>query len=352
MRIIQIITLCELGGAQSVVANLSNRLCEEHEVIVVAGEGDGKMFDLLSPKIKVERIPSLVRRLSPFDELRTIRAMMKLNKKYHPDIVHLHSSKAGLLGRIAFPSSKIVYTVHGFDSIRLAYRKFLPLERLLQRKCASIVGVSKYDEKNLKLERITNNVSTVYNGIYESGELSLDPFAELKGTKGRVLCIARVSKQKRLDLFLEVAKRMPEYSFIWIGNQHTPDFEIPTNVHFMGNIPDAGRYAAYADVFLLPSNYEGLPMVIIEALSKGVPVVASAVGGISELLDGTNGFAVENDANTMAEAILKIYNSSKEEYARMSESARNTYLDKFTVNHMVKGYLSIYNEIIKRNHRN
>lgn len=131
MRILQVITLCELGGAQSVVINLANSLCRKHEVIVAAGEGDGKMFNELNPNIKIERIPSLVRRLSPINEMKAIMEMKMLYKKYKPDIIHLHSSKAGILGRIAFPPHKIVYTVHGFDSIRIAYRKFLPIEKML-----------------------------------------------------------------------------------------------------------------------------------------------------------------------------------------------------------------------------
>jgi glycogen synthase len=99
------------------------------------------------------------------NDVLTLLCFWKLYLQYKPDIIHLHSSKAGILGRLAFPKSKIVYTVHGFDSIRLAYRKFLPLERFLQRRCKAIVGVSHYDENNLKDEHITHNIVCVYNGI-------------------------------------------------------------------------------------------------------------------------------------------------------------------------------------------
>ena len=87
--------------------------------------------------------------------------------------------------------------------------------------------------------------------------------------------------------------------------------------------------------------------MIIEALACGKPVVASAVGGISELLDGTNGFAVENDAKKMAEKITYIF-SNAERYKKMSECARKTYWEKFTVDKMVAGYLAIYNQIIRK----
>lgn len=345
MRILQVITLSELGGAQSVVVNLANALCRQHEVIVAAGEGDGKMWDLLSPSVIREHVPSLCRALSPLKELKTILAFRKLYKKYHPDIIHLHSSKAGILGRLAFPKSKIVYTVHGFDSIRVAYRKYLPIEKSLQNRCRAIIGVSKYDERNLRSEGISNHVGMIYNGIVEPLHLNNALFQDLGKYSRKVLCIARLAPPKNIDLFLSVAKLLPQYAFIWIGNQHEVSFACPANVFFMGNLPNAGSYNEYADLFFLPSNYEGLPIVIIEALACGKPVVASAVGGISELLDGTNGYALENDAQKMAEKISCIF-SDTERYALMSECARKTYLEKFTVDRMVSGYLAVYNQIV------
>ena len=349
MVILQLITLSELGGAQSVVINLANSLCRQHEVIVAAGEGDGKMWNLLDASIKKECVPSLRRALSPLHELKAIQEMHRLYKKYKTDIVHLHSSKAGILGRVAFPKSKIVYTVHGFDSIRIAYRKYLPLEKVLQGRCQAIVGVSQYDERNLKCEGIVKNVGMVYNGIYPPLRLAHDPFKDvIQGYERKVLCIARLSPPKKLDLFLEVAALLPNYAFIWVGNQHPVETEHPSNVFFMGNVPNAGAYNEFADLFLLPSNYEGLPIVIIEALSCGKPVVASAVGGISELLDGTNGFAVKNNAKEMAERIKGIL-SDADLYGKMCQAAKETYLRSFTVDKMVNGYLELYNRIYRTN---
>ena len=344
MIILQVITLCELGGAQSVVVNLANRLSEEHRVIVAAGEGDGKMWPLLSPKIERVRIPSLLRKLSPVNDVKTIFELRKLYRKYKPDIIHLHSSKVGILGGVAFPKSKVVYTVHGFDSIRVAYRKYLPIEKALQNRCRAIVGVSRYDERNLLNEGITNHVSMIYNGIYPPCNLSADPFTGIKGYKRKVLCIARLAAPKRIDLFLEVAALLPQYAFIWIGNKENVTMKHTDNVFFMGNLPNAGAYNRYADLFFLPSNYEGLPIVIIEALACGKPVVASAVGGISELLDGNNGFAVENTASRMAEKIEYIL-SDETMYRQMALAAEQTYLQSFTVDKMVDGYVQIYNAV-------
>lgn len=348
MRILQIITLCELGGAQSVVVNLANSLCEKHEIIVAAGDGNGKMWELLDTNIKKEYIPYLKRALSPIDELRVIIAFKKLYLKYKPDIIHLHSSKVGILGRIAFPKSKIVYTVHGFDSIRVAYRKYLPIEKFLQNRCSAIVGVSEYDKNNLLKEGINHQVSCIYNGIMTPLHITNDPFSEIKGYKCKILCVARLASPKRLDLFLKIASLLPEYAFIWVGNQRVVNQKYTSNVYFWGNIPNAGCYNEYADLFFLASDYEGLPIVIIEALACGKPIVASAVGGIPELLNGKNGFAVNNDAQEMADKINLILSDEKLK-KEMGHEAQQTYLHKFTVNKMVDSYMNLYNQIYKSN---
>lgn len=341
MRILQIITLSELGGAQSVVVNLANKLSENHDVIVASGEGDGKMWQMLASNVKQERCKHLRRVLSPVDDFLAIFELRRLYRKYKPDIIHLHSSKAGMLGRIVFPSKKTVYTVHGFDSIRLAYRKFLPIERLMQYACKAIVGVSHYDEKNLKAEGITHNVSCIYNGIGTIATEDNLAFGLSQGYKKTVLCIARLYPPKDFGLFMATAKLLPQYAFVWIGNQREVT-EHPENVYFLGNIPNAKMYNSITDLFVLPTNYEGLPMVILEAMSFGKPVVASNVGGISEIVEnGKNGYVVENTPQTFAEKISYIL-ENEDVYRSFSTYAQNCLVEEFTIDKMVDAYLRIY----------
>lgn len=341
MIILQIITRCELGGAQSVVVNLANKLSDENEVIVAAGEGDGKMFSLLNPRIKQERLHHLQRALSPKNDFLSIFDLWKLYQKYQPDIVHLHSSKAGMLGRLVFPSKKVVYTVHGFDSIRLAHRIFLPFEKFMQRACKAIVGVSKYDVENLLQNKIDRNVSCIYNGISKPIITNSLSFPILKSYNKTILCIARLASPKRYDLFMAVAELLPQYAFIWIGNQHEV-LNHPENVYFLGNIPNAGTYCSIADLFMLPSDYEGLPMVILEAMSFGKPVVASNVGGISEIVvNDQNGYTVENDSRFFAEKIVKILEDD-DVYKKFSNNAQQRFYRDLTVDEMVNSYLKIY----------
>jgi glycosyltransferase involved in cell wall biosynthesis len=341
MRIFQIVTLSELGGAQVMVAHLSNALSKDHEVTVFAGRGDGKLFRLLDQRIRQVKINSLGKHISPLNDIKTFFFFFTLYRRERPDLVHLHSSKAAALGRLAFPADKIVYTVHGFDSIRLVHRRFLAVERYLQKRCKAVVAVSRYDEANLKAAGITRNVSCIYNGIPNpSGKTKAAVSIPEKYTK-KILCIARISRQKRFDLFLETAGLLPEYAFIWIGN-HEAIPNVPENVFLLGNLQDAGMYNGAADLFMLPSNYEGLPVVILEAMSLGRPVVASAVGGIPELVEnGVTGYTVENTAPLFAEKIRTVLNNDGLYRALASES-RERFRKYFTVAKMMAEYLKVY----------
>lgn len=342
MTILQIITKSELGGAQSVVSNLSNNLVEKHKVIVVAGEGDGKFFEDLDNRITKIHCKSLVRAISPIKELKTLWAFWKIYRQFRPDIIHLHSSKVGLLGRLIFPSSKIFYTVHGFDSIRIAFRKFLPLERLLQNNCQSIIGVSKYDCNNLASEKISHNVNLVYNGIKDCSLPETELLRSIPDRyKYRILCIARLSPQKNSTLFMEVAKHMSDVAFVWIGNLETVETNLE-NVFFWGNVPHSGYQCRFFDVFMLPSNYEGLPIVILEAMSCALPIVASDVGGVSEIVrNGENGYVLPNKVEAFVEKLYYILNHPDVRKS-MGLKSRQIYLDSHSDKAMTEKYINLY----------
>lgn len=348
MIIMQVITRSELGGAQSVLANLANELCKQNKIIVIAGEGDGKLWQTLDKKIVQLPCRYIKRKPSPVNDTKAIFFLKKAYHDFKPDVIHLHSSKAGLLGRMAFPSSKIVYTVHGFDSIRLRYRSFIPIERIFQNFCSAIVGVSAYDESCLKQEKICKHVSFIYNGIPSPNLKENRKLSVPQKFQKKVLCIARISKQKRFDLFIEVAKLLPQYAFVWIGNIQEIN-NVPNNVFMMGNIVNAQAFCSDADVFFLPSNYEGLPIVIIEAMSHSKPIVASNVGGISEIVkNGVNGYTTENDSTAMANAI-KLIMSDKVLKENMGIKSHVIYESKLTLKRMTEKYLLLYNRIVDNN---
>ncbi|WP_165040552.1 glycosyltransferase [Dysgonomonas sp. ZJ709] len=352
MRIFQVITVSEYGGAQTIVANLIKSLSPKHEVFVLYG-GNGEAWSQLGSNFTRIKLCKHRKGVSWKDFFLLLK-LFYYRIKYRPDVVHLHSSKMGALGRMAFNPKKIVYTVHGFDSIRKGYRKFLIVEQKLKDRAFRIVGVSKYDVNCLREEGISENVVRIYNAVtdnyitHSNEQDSITHELELIKIKYPqiVMCISRISKQKKLDLFLDVAKRMPKYAFVWIGNKETIP-NLPENVFCLGEAHSASIYLRYADVFMLPSNYEGLPMSLLEALSFGVPIVASAVGGITEILDGKNGFSIVNKSYLFEEKIEYIL-SDNNVHNKMSEYAREYYLANFTIEKMVDAYTSIFNSIAEK----
>ena len=357
MKILHIITNTELGGAQKVCIDLCKSAVEEGHQVAVASMAGGYLWGQLPKDVKQYYLKSLVKPIKPIKDLKVVFELLKVKKDFRPDIIHLHSSKAGVLGRVIGlgMKSKIVYTVHGFDSIRLAHRAFLPIEKVLQRFCGAIVGVSNYDNKNLRAENVNRNVTTVYNGIDETiitkeSELPFDA----KGKKV-VMTIARISPQKQFDLFLDVARNdKNDCLYVWIGGSADSTMEeiyakydVPENVKLLGDVPYASKYINLCDIFILLSNFEGLPMTIIEAMSQSKAVVASNVGGIYELVDDTNGRLVQNNVDEINKAISDILNNDSLRKA-MEVASYTKFKESFTLQKMWIGYKNIYNKLLSK----
>lgn len=362
MKIFQIITVSEYGGAQSVVANLLSEMNkdEDKQLFVLSG-GNGEAWSHLDKRIKKIKLENHRKKISWRDLILLIK-LLYYRIKYNPDIVHLHSSKIGILGRIIFPKRKVIYTMHGFDSVRKAYSKFTIIEQMVKNRAAYIVPVSQYDAICLAEVGIKRNLKVIYNGQQDyyltdtkSNTNNLPPELIEKLSLTRklypkiVMCIARISPQKKFDLFIKIAEKMPQYAFVWIGNKDEMH-GLPANVFCLGEYHSAHQCLSFSDVFILPTNYEGLPISIIEALEYGKPVVASAVGGITEMLDGENGFAVENNVDLFQDKINYIL-QSEQTYSAMSAKARQSYLHNYTIDKMISEYKILYSNIINKNIR-
>jgi glycosyltransferase involved in cell wall biosynthesis len=351
VKILQIITLSGLGGAQSIVIHLANGFSKQgHEVCVVSSPG-GKMWGLIEKRVRKKECKYLKREIDLISDAKAVFSLREIYNDFKPDIIHLHSSKAGALGRIALGKDKthIFYTIHGFDTILKANRFFLPVEKILARRVKYIIPVCDYDCHSLNMKGI-HNTHTIKNAIpdFNDNALETDPFHEARSARKKVvLSIARLMPPKRFDLFLEVANLMRNEAiiFYWIGNQISIN-SLPNNVRCLGEIPSASRVIKFADIFVLFSDYEGLPVTIIEALSSSVPVVASAVGGITEILDGGNGIAVRNLAGEAVNAI-KYFLSKEGVMANAKKAARLSYEQEFTIDKMLQSYMKIYGECLE-----
>lgn len=352
MKVFHIITASEYGGAQAVVASLLQDLSkdENNEVFVVYG-GEGEAWEELDKKIKRIRIAPHRKGIS-IKDIFLLFKLFFLRIKYRPDIIHLHSSKMSALGRLAFSSKRIVYTIHGFDSVRVAFPRFMVVEKALKNRVYQTIAISKHDMFYLQQSGINKNLILIYNGLEDKTQLQIiedqnivAKLVDIKKQYSKIaICIARISPQKKFDLFVEIASTMSDYAFVWIGNKEEMS-ALPPNMFCLGEAANACVYLKYADIFILPTNYEGLPISVLEGLSFGLPVVASGVGGIPELLNGKNGFAVDNTVKSFEEKIRFIL-SNEDIQQTMSREARASYLEGFTLDKMLASYRTVYTNLL------
>lgn len=356
MRILHVVTNADLGGAPRVVTELANRAARDGHVCAVASVPEGPLWEGLLPSVEKVRLLWLRREIAPMAEIRAWFELKRLFESWKPDIIHLHSSKVGVLGRLAAGrlASRVVYTIHGFDTILKSYRVFLPLERMLAGRTGALVPVSAYDARNLAAAGIGGRHELIRNGVSDRrGRRGGDQgaVAALEGAKARgaqvMLSVARLAKPKRFDLFVETARRFDESEalFFWIGNPADTDATgLPANVRLLGELPEAGNYANYCDIFLLLSDYEGLPMSVLEALSCGKPVLASKVGGLPEAIGEDCGELVDNDAGSVVAALRRLMVPGRA--TKAGEAARRRYEASFSGEAMWGSYLGLYRSLM------
>jgi len=365
MKILHVVTNSDLGGAPRVVTELSAQAVQEGHSCGVAAMPGGPMWKHLEPRVEQFPVPSMRREVQASQDMATLRFLRGLYRDYKPDVIHLHSSKAGALGRLAALGMGLarhtVYTIHGFDTILKTHRRYLPLERALALISGAIVPVSRYDFDNLSAVGIQNRVLCIPNGVSDRrGKESPDSKAAMAISKARnsgrltVLTIARLEKPKRPDLYVALARLNPHADFFWVGNVQEPrDFmpgiQIPPNLRFLGESPEAGNLANLCDLFMLISDYEGIPMSVLEAMSCASPVLASRVGGIPEALgegSDSGGLMAANEAPALQETLKNLLESATLRQS-LGAAGRRRYESEFSAFRMWTSYLNLYRTLSK-----
>ncbi|NUM25103.1 MAG: glycosyltransferase family 4 protein [Candidatus Buchananbacteria bacterium] len=371
-RILFIVTQAEWGGAQRYIFDLASQLMpENYEITVAAGKFDGRGKNLFTKldekKIKSYTLKNLVREINPWQDVRAYFEIKKLIKTIRPDIVHLNSSKAGVIGALAAKRAKIkkvVYTVHGFvfNEPMPMWKKFVYLvaEKFSARFKDTLICVSDYDRKSAIKNQIAplNKLVTVHNGL---DTIELLPRLEarrqlhLPDNKKVVGTIANFYLTKDLKTLIQAAnivtKLHPETIFVVIGdgqqrNQLTTEIKnlkLEDVFLLAGEKEQASQYLAAFDVYVCSSVKEGLPYSIIEAMKAGLPIASTNVGGIPELLtDEKNALVVKSgDPDALAKAIdniLEDENLSK----KISAQAKADMSEKFSLSEMTAKTKAVY----------
>lgn len=359
-KILHIITQSEWGGAQRYVFDLATGLKAEHEVLVACG-GNGPLVDKLKAQgISVIRLNHLVRPLNPVRDLLAFFEIFFLAWHERPNIVHTNSSKAEILGNLAAWAAgvkKIIFTAHGFAFNEDAgvFRKafFLYWEKVAAMFANRIICVSEFDRQSALARKLAppEKLVVIHNGLEVRNELR----NSLRNTDGRMIIgtVANLYPNKSLESFVaaaaELNKQFDNLEFRVAGDGSERKFlEGEIERHQLGNFKLLGFTAdpQFAlerfDIFVLTSTKEGFPYSILEAMAAGLPVVATAVGGVGEaVIDSETGYLVPaKDPKALAEKIAELI-KQPELRERFGRSGRERVRAEFSSEKMLEATKSV-----------
>ena len=353
------------GGSSLHVMDMAERLeGEGHTVRILVGGTE----DMEVPRRFAARnldfvcIPNLNREVHLINDLKAAATIRREFNRFHPDLVSLHSSKAGAVGRIALLGKSVpqLYTPHcwafvaGFPRAGI-YRL---LEKCLAPLSTRIVAVSE-DERQFALKNgvgNANQIITIHNGVRDSSEGST-PSPLQEGAPVRIIMVGRFEGQKNQALLLRALSKVEKdkWALTFIGEGPlladckalASDLNISDRVDFSGYSNQVPQEIKKANLFALITNWEGFPRSILEAMSMSLPVLTSDVGGCREsVTNDINGRIVDpNSEDDLIEA-LEFLLSDPDRLSGMGAESRARFEREFTFDAMAGKYLRLYQTLI------
>lgn len=349
IKILYLVTQTDPGGAQKYIHDLALNL-NKNKFEIEVGVGEGKeekwMLNLKNNNIKIHRLKHVVRNLKPIHDFLSGFEIYFLLKKIKPDIIHLNSSKIGATGAVVgwiykiFNNKsralgiKIIYTVHGLvlnEPLPRWQKIYYWISEKISGWCENkIICVSEFDKQSCVKYKIVKQkkLTVIHNGINLNNLNFLDKTEARKklniNEKNQAIgTIANLYKTKGLIYLIRAAKILISENkniiFIVIGNgleknnleKEIKKLNLENNFFLLGSKNNAKQYLPAFDIFCLSSVKEGLSYTLIEALSAGLPVVTTDVGGNSEIIENNeNGILVQSKKPLdIAEAIEKLLNN-------------------------------------------
>jgi glycosyltransferase involved in cell wall biosynthesis len=364
VRIAYLVTRADpIGGAQIHVRDLAVAVqAQGHSPVVITG-GSGRFVDeLRSQHIPTHVLKHLSAPIAPVRDFKALREIGAVLLDIRPDLIAAHSSKAGVLGRLAGRSLRIpvVFTAHGWAFTpgippiqAAAYRQ---IERLVGPFASKIITVSEFDRQLALKARIASEdrVVTVHNGMPDiPARLRADPGR----SPVRLVMVARFEPQKDHATLLSALAGLRDqpWELDLIGDgplrgsmeSLAAALGLADRVRFLGQRTDVDQILARAQVGLLVSNWEGFPLSILEAMRAGLPVVASSVGGISESVrDEETGYLVPRGGGELLRDRIGRLLSATALRVRLGSNGRARYDQHFTLAHAVTKTLAVYRDVL------
>lgn len=347
------------GGVFTYIVDLSNELVNEYDIYIayaVRKQTPENYRDYFDKQIHLIEVKNFNRSINPTKDIKAFIEIKNIAKRIKPDIIHLHSSKAGALGRFAFNGRKspLFYTPHGYSFLmqnhstvkRMIYKA---VETICSRRNCMTISCSEGEhQETLKL---TKNATYVNNGInIDELQKMVDSVGEVKKNPFTVFTLGRICYQKNPKLFNEIAMALPDVRFVWIGDGELRNELTAPNITITGWVVRklALRYSMSGDIFLLTSLWEGLPISLLEAMyMKKLCIVSNVIGNRDVIHNEINGY-VCNNAEEFINAIRLVQGNNISE---LIEKAYRDILTKYNTHIMAEKYSDIYmNKIRVNNH--
>jgi len=384
IKVLRVIARLNVGGPALHVAYLTAGLADRgYDTMLVAGtvgSGEESMAFVAERRgVRVETLEDLHREIAPFRDLRTILRLSRLIRREHPMILHTHTAKAGAVGRIAALLAGdarppvIVHTFHGhvlrgyFNPVLTA--AFRVLERMLARVTTTLVAVSPEVRDDLVALRVApaSKFVVVRLGIELDERISSDderrratrrllgipPDAFVVGWVGRMTAVKRTEDVARtlralvdrgVDAYLCLVGDGPDRADL---ERRVHELGVARRCLFVGYQEDVARFYDAIDVLLLTSVNEGTPVSVIEALAAGRPVVATRVGGVSDIVrDGVDGFLADVADVELLGARLAELAGDPELRARMGSAGCAHVTERYAVARLVDDVDRLYRSLL------
>jgi glycosyltransferase involved in cell wall biosynthesis len=389
-KILYIITKGNFGGAQKYVYDLATNLDKEKfEAVAACGNKDGDSLPkmLTEKNIRVIEIEGLGREVRATKDFKVFKNLIKIIKEEKPDVIHLNSSKVGLLGALAVLYIRIlcfitrnsslmprsIFTAHGWafnEPSRSSFSKLLYYiaHYMTVLICDVTIAVSEKARKDIAyLPFVKDKIMVVYNGISnfemlpgeEARQILLSKNLSPSGDESRkiiIFSIAELHNNKGIDIALRALSLLPRetkekiiYSVAGDGEEKddlkksVSELNITETTGFLGSVPNAKKLLSGVDIFLLPSRTEAFPYALLEAGMAGLPIISTCVGGTSEVIhDMQNGVLVHpRNPKEIAEAILYLL-SHPEKQKEFGEEIKKTISNFFSLEKMLGETVKLY----------
>ncbi|MDH1262594.1 glycosyltransferase family 4 protein [Pseudomonas sp. GD03944] len=366
MKVVFVITRSDvMGGASVHLLDLAAGLQSRGYDITILVGGQGVFLQHARDRsLKCISLKHMIREIDLLVDVKAIFELHGVLKRLKPDLVHLHSSKAGIIGRLSAIglTAPCIFTAHGwaFTEGVSPRRRFLyrVIERLIAPLAKRIITVSDYDRSLALAERVapSSQLAVVHNGMPDvPAEIRAQRAAT--GDVVRFVMVARFEAPKDqaalLRAFASISPVRWHLELIGDGPQMQAAIDLAANLGFADNVTfsgactDVSARLSTSDVFVLISHWEGLPLTILEAMRAGLPVIASDVGGVSEaVLEGNTGYLVKRDSTALLVERLELLLADAGIRRRMGEAGRHRYESEFTFSLMLDKTIAVYEEAL------